>query len=149
MKNFLQNKNVILVSRILFALIFLFSAILKIHDPASFLKTMNNYNLLPLTYINLFVIIIPWIEFVSGLLLLFNLYPKENSLILLVLLFIFTVAVLTALSRGIDINCGCFGNVFFQGTNWLKIFENIILFLIGYYTFRNAPAYIKNKKKNN
>jgi len=149
MKSLLQNKNVITISRVLFAAVFLFSAILKIYDPVSFLKTVNNYNLLPLTYVNLFVIIIPWIEFVSGLLLLFNFYPKENSVILLSLLFIFTVAVLTAISRGIDINCGCFGSVFLQGTNWLKIFENVILFLIGYHTFYNAPVYAKNKTKNN
>jgi putative oxidoreductase len=42
-------------------------------------KSINNYKLLPFPLVNIAAIILPWIEVVAGILLIFGIVVKENA----------------------------------------------------------------------
>lgn len=131
MNKLLSNSTFQLSLRIIFAALFIFSGGGKISSPGEFAESISNYRLLPIEFINFFAIIIPWIEIIAGLLLIFGFYIKENSFILTLLLSIFTVMVLIAVIRGLNIDCGCFGTNGGQKVGLLKIIENLIYITIG------------------
>ncbi len=127
MKKVLSNKYFLLGTRVLIGLVFIISGIIKISNPHDFVDAVTNFKMLPPETVNLFVIIIPWIEFSSGLLFLFNIYSKETGTILIGLLIMFSIAVAVAFLRSITFTCGCFGDIFPQEIGLLKIVENLIL----------------------
>lgn len=136
MNNILSNKYLITLFRVLFALIFIIAGIDKIADPEGFAVTISNYRLLPVPIINLFAIVLPWIEVVAALLLLFGDMLEENIIILNGLLIVFTFMVIIAVIRGLDIHCGCFGTKFGQKVGILKILENLFTITIGFYVLK-------------
>ena len=132
MAKIISNKYFLLLLRLLLGLIFIFAAIDKIAMPANFSVSIYNYKLLPAEFINMPAIIIPWIELISGLLLLLGISVKENSAIITSLLSVFTIAIIISLFRGLNIDCGCFGTTYGEQIGILKISENIILIIFGY-----------------
>jgi uncharacterized membrane protein YphA (DoxX/SURF4 family) len=123
----LSNKYLLFIIRILIAFVFIYAGAEKISNPDDFALSISNYRLLPTASINFFAISLPWIEIVSGILLLFGISVKENSAIIFVLLSVFTLAIIISLFRGLNIDCGCFGN----GTKigLLKLGENILMII--------------------
>lgn len=133
---FIQNKYVIRSARILFGLIFVMAGMEKIVNPSGFAQSIANYKILPQTFINITAIILPWFELICGILLIFGIWIKENLFILNVLLIIFIVLICISILRGLDINCGCYGNVHYQKIGWIKIIENLLLLYIGWYIYK-------------
>lgn len=124
------------ISRIYLALVFLIGGLDKINDLSGFAQSIENYRILPIYSINIFAIIIPWLEVITGFLLLIGLFIKENSAIILVLLFIFTTAVIIAIFRNLDIDCGCMGTSDGQKVGLLKIAENTLLIIFSILSFK-------------
>ena len=127
MNNFLSNKYLLILLRVIVGFVFIYAGILKISDPAGFSDAINNYDLLPLSIVNIFAITLPWIEVVAGLFLLFGISVKENSLIISVLLIVFILAIVISLGRGLNIECGCFSTSSGTRVGIIKLLENIIL----------------------
>ncbi len=137
----LENKYLQLSARIIVALVFIVFGMSKIAEPAQFAKDINNYGMLPYQLTNLAAIILPWIELISGLLLLLGVRLKTNALLIAAMLIIFNIAVATAWARGLDIHCGCYSDVAEQTVGWQKLVENfglLILLLIIYFFKNNA-----------
>jgi uncharacterized membrane protein YphA (DoxX/SURF4 family) len=131
MKKIFTNDYLLLLGRLFLGFVFLYAAIEKINDPESFARAINNYKFLPLFSINIFAIVLPWIELTTGLLLIFGIAVKENSFVISALLAVFIIVIIISLFRGLDINCGCFGTAGGTKIGIQKIIENIILTLIG------------------
>jgi len=127
----LNNKYLLLLFRLFLGFIFVYASVSKISDPENFSQAIYNYKLLPLSLINIFAIVLPWIELVAGILLIFGISVKENSVLLSTLVIIFILAITISLFRGLDIDCGCFGTVDGAKVGILKILENIGLLLLG------------------
>jgi uncharacterized membrane protein YphA (DoxX/SURF4 family) len=132
MAKIISNKYFLLLLRVLLGLIFIIAATEKIAVPENFSVSIANYKLLPSEFINIPAIIIPWIELISGLLLLLGISVKENSAIMIFLLVVFTITIIISLFRGLNIDCGCFGTTYGEQIGILKISENIILIIFGY-----------------
>lgn len=115
--------------RILLGVVFIYAAISKASDPEGFARAIANYKLLPIFLINILALILPWIELCAGILLVFGVLVKENSMILGGLLVVFVIAILISLARGLNIDCGCFGTVGGTKVGIQKILENIGLLL--------------------
>ena len=130
-KKFLSNQYLLFTLRVILGLIFIYSGIIKIIDTSGFSNSIYNYKLLPDFLINLLAIILPWIELITGLLLLLGITIKENALIINTLLIIFILAIIINLFRGLDINCGCFGTGNGTKIGITKIIENSILLCMG------------------
>ena len=131
LKKILNNKYLLLSIRIFLGFIFVFAAITKVTDPIGFSQSIYNYRLMPDSTINLLSIAFPWIELVAGILLIFGIAVKENSAILSALLFVFIVAIIISIARGLNIDCGCFGTVEGSKVGLIKILENVGLSIIG------------------
>jgi len=127
MNNFLSNKYLLFLFRIIVGFVFIYAGILKISDPSGFSDAINNYDLLPLSFVNFFAITLPWLEVVAGLFLLFGISVKENSCIISVMLIVFIFAIVISLARGLNIDCGCFSTSTGTKVGIIKLVENIIL----------------------
>lgn len=128
--------------RIFISLLFIYSGLEKIKDISTFAVAIENYHIMPFAVINLTAVWLPWIEVFTGVLLFFNFYPKENLAIIFLLISIFTIAVASAIIRGINIDCGCFGAIGTQKTGIQKIVENILLLIA------IAVLFLGYRKKN-
>jgi len=95
--------------RIILGVTFIVSGLLKVQDPITFYGDILNFDFivgpmaLPLAYF------IPWLEMVCGSALLFRLRYSGAIVTCFGLIVIFSVFLLSALIRGMDMNCGCFG----------------------------------------
>ena len=108
MSNFIKNINLVLLSRIILGIVFIYASIDKIIDPDLFSDTIDNYHITPFYLSNLVALIIPWIELVIGLCLIFGIFLNGASFIAIVLLVFFIFIIFQAIVRGINIDCGCF-----------------------------------------
>ncbi len=136
MKNLYSNNYLLLSIRLVIAFIFIYAGVEKISDPESFALSISNYRLMPTITINFLAITLPWIELVSGILLLFGISVKENSTIIFSMLLIFTIGIIISLFRGLSIDCGCFGKgtqigLFKLGENLLMIIGSFLLIVFG------------------
>jgi putative oxidoreductase len=95
-------------SRLSLAAIFLYAGVIKATDVIAFAGQVANYQLLPYAW-NFFVAaILPYVEILCGVLLLFNKRVRPSLLILLTLNSVFIIALASVMMRGFDIDCGCF-----------------------------------------
>ena len=108
MKEIFSNTYLQITLRVIVGGVFVYSAIGKLFAPEEFAKIIYNYDFLPLFFINIFAITLPYILFITGALLIFGVFKKGNSVILISLIVIFLIALIQAYARGLDINCGCF-----------------------------------------
>lgn len=143
MQKLLDNQITLLVFRLLIGAIFVFFGISKIANPLTFANEIGNYDLLPSIIVHFSSIFLPWIELIVGLFLISGIKVKENALISFILLGVFTLAVLIAYARGLDINCGCSGGDAQEKVGFKKIAENLILMAI------TMNLIITNHKKYN
>ncbi len=135
MKELFSNKYFLLASRFVLGFIFVFAGIEKISDPSGFANSIYNYKILPLFAINTLAILIPWIEFVSGLLIIFGIALKENALIINLFLISFIVLITVSLFRGLNIDCGCFSTTGGETIGIQKIVEDMLLLILGILIF--------------
>ena len=82
----------------------------KIGHPASFALDVATYRLLPLFTINLFALIVPWVELMVGLMLILGIRVQAAALVTSGLMVSFMVALGWALVQGLDMSCGCFAS---------------------------------------
>ena len=127
----------IALTRIYLAIVFILSGLDKINDLNTFAQSIENYRILPIGIVNIIAIVIPWIELIAGVLLLLGFYIKENSTIILSLLVLFTLSVISAILRNLDIDCGCQGTYEGQKVGILKIIENGALIIVAILSIKN------------
>lgn len=89
--------------------LFAFSAVGKIKDPALFADAVGRYEMLPQAAVGLFALVLPMVELLSGIALIFTVWVREAALLIAAQLVMFMIALAQALLRGLDISCGCFG----------------------------------------
>ncbi|MBL1211920.1 MAG: DoxX family membrane protein [Ignavibacteriae bacterium] len=128
----LKNTYFLLIIRIILSIVFIISGIEKIANPSEFAQSIENYRLLPIFSINIFAIFLPWLELIAGMLLLFGIKIRENSMLITSLMMLFTTAVIIAIFRNLDIDCGCFGTLAAQKVGFRKVLENSVLICIGF-----------------
>lgn len=142
MNKLIKNPYLLCAFRVLIGFIFIFAGVEKIVEQESFAISIENYRILPIALINIVAITLPWVEVVAGILLIFGISIKENIVIINSLLLLFVFLIITAVLRGLDIDCGCFGTADGQKVGLLKILENTGLFISGIfvYIFDNNPV---------
>lgn len=153
MKNLLANPHLVLVVRVFIGLLFIMSSVEKIADPGVFAQSIANYKMLPEWLPSLIATILPWLELLCGFSVLFGALARGSSLLLTVMLIIFTMAVVVALSRGLDISCGCFTQDPATGKiGWMKVLQNstlIVLTLFLYFSRSESYTLFQYLKKFN
>jgi putative oxidoreductase len=134
MRKILENPILSLIARLIVGWVFIYAAVGKIADPADFAGDIKNYQLLPDFLLNIAALTMPWIEMLCGIFLIVGFRLKANALISISLLIFFNVAVLFAMSQGLNIDCGCFSQRASM-VGWEKVGENTISLIFAIYVF--------------
>lgn len=100
--------RLVLVSRLVLGGIFIYAGLEKIIYSERFAELVFNYKLVPTEAVNLVAIILPWLEILTGFLLIMGLFTLPATAILIFLILVFLGAVGFNLARGLDFQCGCF-----------------------------------------
>lgn len=90
--------------------LFAFAGVMKTLDPAAFLKAIENYQLLPHGPAAFAAFYLPGLEILCGTGLMFKRLRKGATLLLILMTLVFLAALLSAWARGLNIECGCFGD---------------------------------------
>jgi putative oxidoreductase len=108
MKKVIAHPYTALIGRMLLGAIFIYAGLCKIFNPEQFAQAVMNYRIVPLVSVNLFAIVLPWLELVSGIFLLVGFLSRGSIAMITVLMALFLGAIGSVLLRGLDISCGCF-----------------------------------------
>src|SRR5258706_3051625 len=133
--NLLSNKYLLLAARCILGLVFVFASIEKIALPEAFAISVEAYRILPLPVINLFALLVPWLELLCGLFLMAGHHLRGRSLVASIFLAGFTLSILSAMARGLTIDCGCFGAAYQTPVTWSRVLEDLGLLILGGYVF--------------
>lgn len=92
-----------------FGIVFLWAGWVKVQDPAQFLVSIRSFHLVPDPFAAWLALGLPWLEIFSGLAVVTGWMRSGGLLLLNVSLVIFAIALISAWTRGLDVECGCFG----------------------------------------
>jgi uncharacterized membrane protein YphA (DoxX/SURF4 family) len=153
MKSLLENPYLVLLVRIFIGLLFIVGSLEKIVDPAAFAQSIANYKMLPGWLESVVATALPWLELLCGFSVLFGALERGSSLLLSAMLIVFTLAIVIALARGLDISCGCFTQDPTAGKiGWLKVLQNatlIVLTLFLYFSNSESFTLLQFLQKSN
>ena len=107
MKNNFKN-ILVMICRILLGLMFIYASLDKIAHPEEFAKQIGYYKVLPFGVENILGIVLPWTELIVGICLIAGLLVDGATLLSIIMMLVFILAISQAMLRGIDITCGCF-----------------------------------------
>lgn len=89
--------------------IFLVAAFPKILDAKNFAGDILAYDLVGWSVAKWIAIWLPWMEAVAGVLILVGVWVRPAAVVVAGLSAVFAVVKISALTRGLQIDCGCFG----------------------------------------
>lgn len=124
------------VLRLLFGFLWLWAGIVKIKDPIAFSMEIRNYELIGDPLVAMAALLLPPLEIVCSLAVIFRKATPGALAILTGSLLVFTIAILISWARGLDISCGCF-SLGGDSINYpVKVAENIALLTVGTWLWR-------------
>lgn len=133
------SDRVAVLIRIVLGVVFLYASMHKIIYPAAFAQTLFHYQVFPNLLVNLTAIVLPWLEVVLGLSLISGILLPGAVFLSNILLSLFLVLLLSAVLRGLDIDCGCFvtGQASENGVSmgWYALRDGVFLALALYLLF--------------
>jgi len=121
--------------RIALAAIFLFAGVAKLRDPYAFATAIEHYRIIGASASLVLAFVLPWIEILCSLALLSQRLVRGGLLLSLMLFTLFVAVLSSALVRGLDISCGCFGSGNSTAV-WVALVRAILLLLVTLATTR-------------
>ena len=112
-------------ARILLGAIFLWASVTKVPDMAAFAESVANYRIVPPALVPAVAAAVVGVEIAAGVALVLNVWVRAAALVLSALLAVFTVGLASALARGIDLSCGCFGGN--APATWWTVLRDVVL----------------------
>lgn len=110
--------------------VFVYAGALKIGEPLQFGDRIASFQILPNAFVNSLALGLPVFEILTGLLLIAGWPRRPAALGLVIVNGVFLVAIVTALARGLTIDCGCFGTgTPTRARMWLDLGRDFALFL--------------------
>jgi uncharacterized membrane protein YphA (DoxX/SURF4 family) len=130
LRNLSSHPLFLLLLRVALGLVFIIASLDKIENPSQFAKNIANYRLLPYEFTHGVAIVLPWLEIITGSLLVLGVWTRANALLTSSMLLVFIFAVSQALWRQLDISCGCFSTdpLAHKMTRW-TLYWDVIWFL--------------------
>jgi putative oxidoreductase len=130
MRALLIHPTTVRVCQVLIGLIFAAAALGKLGDMDSFAQQVHHFRLLPVATENLVAVFLPWVELMAALALILGVRARAGALLTTVMMTLFTVAVLQAVVRGLDFECGCFGTADGSQVGVVKLAENLGMLVV-------------------
>jgi len=101
------------------------AALAKLGDIPALAAQIHHFRILPAGGENALAIVLPWIELAAAVSLVLGIRARAGAVVAAGLLILFTAAVGLALSRGLDVACGCFGSAGATPAGGAKLLVNL------------------------
>lgn len=126
LKRVITSEYLSFALRLVLGFFFIYASLGKIAHPAQFAEAIANYRLAPYVLLNLTAVLLPWVEFITGLFLIIGFKSHTSVIVIGVLLVIFEVMILINIYRGAPISCGCFDSGS-EPIGWEKVIEDALM----------------------
>ena len=134
------------IFRIGIGVVLLYAGAIKALDPRDFMSDIVNYRILPYSVSAVVALYLPWLEIFCGLSLLTKRFLNGGLAISAILMGVFTITLLSAWARGLDISCGCFGTASTsRHYPWLIGRDVIVLVMIGVVFIKSRNTNLKKQ----
>ena len=107
--------------------IFVYASLDKLAHPDAFAVAVHHYRLVPIPLLHVFAGLLPVVEIVTGIALIAGFRVRGAALLSALMTLVFTVAIATALARGLDISCGCFNTDGGHGVGMSLLIRDVVL----------------------
>jgi len=122
------------VCRVLLGIIFIQFALSKIMRPGVFALNVVDYGLMPAWGVNLWALVLPWAELITGLFLILGIRTRAAATLIGGMNIIFIVGLIHAFYLDLPINCGCVGEAG-EPVTWWKVLKNVGMLLMAVQIF--------------
>ena len=133
-----------LIARLALAGVFISAALPKIQDPVAFAASIEGFRFISGSWAMATAIVLPWLELAIAIGLLTPWLRRASAWTMALLLGLFIALHLSAWVRGLNINCGCFGeSAGSSDYHWL-ILRNLALLIASIFVLRLAHQQSKS-----
>ena len=126
LKRLISSEYLAFALRICVGYFFIYASMSKIPYPAQFAEATANYRIVPYYLLYPGAVVLPWIEFVSGLFLMIGFLSRASAILIGLLLVMFNIMVGINMYWGAPISCGCYDTVG-EPIGWKKLIENAVM----------------------
>jgi putative oxidoreductase len=105
---------------------------------AAFAESVANYRIVPPALVPAAAAAVVGIEITASLAILANVWTRAAAWVLAALLAVFTAGLSSALARGIDLACGCFGGS--SPATWSTVLRDLVLLALAVLVALSARA---------
>jgi uncharacterized membrane protein YphA (DoxX/SURF4 family) len=124
------KRRLLLLFRVVVGGVFVWAGGLKIIAPLGFAQNIENYQVVSRELAFITALVLPWIEVLSGAFLILGVLLRSSALLISLQLVGFIGLVASALARGIDTTCGCFGSLSRRADLTLILTDAVLLVLV-------------------
>jgi ABC-type tungstate transport system substrate-binding protein len=125
----MRHHYVIVVFRLVVGITFLVAAAAKLSEGSAFVDDVIEYDLLPEALAEVFGTVLPWIEIAVGSLLIVGFKMRWVAGVAVLISLSLVIANGLVLYRGLDLACGCFGDLATLETRDAIIIDSVLLIL--------------------
>jgi len=144
----LNSRSLHWIARLILGVAFLYAAIIKIAAPLDFADSIAAFQILPTALINIIALGLPWFELACSLMVLTGFHLRAGALGLVAMLTVFTIAIASALLRGLSIDCGCFGSHSWLDSNpWIALLRDVIFLTLALFLSLQSLRQVGNSQQ--
>ena len=129
-----DNKNrrrphthwVLFFMRMVLGCVFSFSAWSKIMAPQALADAIVGFDIIPESIALEAAIMLIWLELICGTFMLLGLWARATVIVITGMLTLFEIGLISVVVRGIEVNCGCFGQFSEMQVGWNTIIRNLV-----------------------
>lgn len=134
-----------LIARMVLGVVFLVAGAEKLGALDQFGHAIANYQIVPIPLVNIAALLFVWFEITAGILLIAGAAVRGSALVSSALLVAFLIAILTAMARGLKIDCGCFvsaNGASGEQVGWPKVMEDVGLLILALFLIYFPHSYL-------
>ena len=127
--------------RVICGFILVFASGDKLGNASTFAQVVTNYQILSPYLTPLASVVIPWLEFFTGLCLVFGFRYRGAALVFCALMGLYALAIGFDLLRSVDINCGCGLTDPTEKATWWSVIRDLEFFSMGFIVLVSPRSY--------
>lgn len=106
--------------------VFSFSAWSKIMAPQALADAIVGFEIIPESIALEAAIMLIWLELICGIFMILGLWARATVIVITGMLTLFEIGLISVVVRGIEVNCGCFGQFSEMAVGWDTIIRNMV-----------------------
>jgi uncharacterized membrane protein YphA (DoxX/SURF4 family) len=124
-KKIFTHRYLALALRLYIGGLLIYASMYKINYPGEFAEIIASYQIAPYWAVNISAVVLPWVELISGVLLIAGIRARSAAVIISLLMIMFAIAMFINLMRDAPISCGCF-HAIGETISWWTLGRDII-----------------------